>query len=109
MSGHSHDHGHAQAHGQHVHVVPLGTYFAIITALVGLTVLTVFTAKMDLGPWNTVVALTIAVTKATLVVLFFMHVFWAKKLVWVFVGASLVWFFIMIAFTMQDFMSRGWI
>mgnify|MGYP002381909615 CR=1 FL=1 len=109
MSGQTGDHGHAQAHGQHVHVVPLRMYFTIIALLVALTWFTVFTAHMDLGPWNTVVALTIAVTKATLVVLFFMHVFWAKKLVWVFVGASLVWFFIMIAFTMQDFVSRGWI
>jgi len=103
-----HDQGHGQ-HGVHVHVVPLKIYFAIILALFFLTAATVVTAKMDLGAMNTVVALTIAVTKATLVVLFFMHVWWSKKLVWVFVGASLVWFLIMIAFTMQDFVSRGWL
>ena len=83
--------------------------FGQIVVLVVLTVVTVLTAKMDMGAMNTVVALTIAVAKATLVVLFFMHVWWSKKLVWVFVGASLVWFLIMIAFTMQDFVSRGWL
>ncbi len=103
MSGEKNEHG---AH--HVHVVPVSTYLIVITSLVACTWLTVFTAKRDLGAMNTVVALTIAVVKATLVVLIFMHVFWSKKLVWVFVGAAFVWFMIMIAFTMQDFLSRGW-
>lgn len=101
--------GHDQHGGEHhVHVVPVRTYLMVISCLVALTWLTVFTAKRDLGSMNTVVALTIAVVKATLVVLIFMHVFWSKKLVWVYVGAAFVWFMIMIAFTMQDFMSRGW-
>ncbi len=107
MSGERNDH--TPGHGPgHVHVVPMRMYFLVITCLFVLTALTVFTAKRDLGAMNTVVALTIAVTKATLVVLIFMHVWWSKKLVWVFVGAAFVWFMIMIAFTMQDFISRGW-
>ncbi|MBI5363292.1 MAG: cytochrome C oxidase subunit IV family protein [Planctomycetes bacterium] len=104
-----HEHGSGQAHGgHHVHVVPLSLYFGIITVLFVLTAATVITAKMDLGAYNTVVALVIAITKATLVVLYFMHVRWSKKLVWIMVGSSLVWFSILIAFTMQDYLSRGW-
>lgn len=107
MSGQ--DHGSVQGHaGHHVHVVPLSLYFTIIVILFTLTGLTVWTASMDLGAYNTVVALLIAITKATLVVLYFMHVRWSKRLVWIMVGSSLVWFAILIAFTMQDYMSRGW-
>lgn len=102
MSSHEHSHGH------HVHVVPLRTYFTIIVALFVLTGLTVYTASMDLGMWNTTVALAIAITKATLVVLIFMHVLWSKKLVWIMVGSAIVWFSILIAFTMQDYLSRIW-
>jgi cytochrome c oxidase subunit 4 len=99
-----------QEHGSgHVHVVPLKIYFVIITTLGLLTAATVLTAKIDMGAMNTVVALTIAVIKGTLVVLYFMHVRWSKRLVWVFVAAAFVWFMILIAFTMQDFVSRGWI
>lgn len=106
MSGH--DHSPAQSHGgHHVHVVPLSLYFGIIFALFVLTAATVWTASMDLGAYNTVVALLIAITKATLVVLYFMHVRWSKKLVWIMVGSSVVWFAILIAFTMQDYMSRN--
>ena len=104
MSGGTHEHGH-----QHVHVVPLSLYFGIILSLFVLTAATVYTASMDLGAWNTVVALLIAITKATLVVLYFMHVRWSKKLVWIMVVAAIVWFGILISFTMQDYLSRGWI
>jgi cytochrome c oxidase subunit IV len=107
MSGDQPSHGGHGGHGG-VHVVPIRLYTLVIVSLFVLTWLTFWTAQKDLGAMNTVVALTIAVTKATLVVLIFMHVFWSKKLVWVFVGAAFVWFMIMIAFTMQDFMSRGW-
>ena len=106
MSGH--DHGSVQGHGgHHVHVVSLKLYFTIIALLFALTALTVWTASMDLGAYNTGVALLIAITKATLVVLIFMHVLWSKKIVWIMVGSSLVWFAILVAFTMQDYLSRG--
>src|SRR5215216_5602576 len=95
-------------HGHHVHVVPLRLYFGIITTLFVLTFATVWTAHMDLGPWNTIVALLIAITKATLVVLIFMHVLWSKKIVWIMLGAAIVWFLILITFTMQDYVSRTW-
>jgi cytochrome c oxidase subunit IV len=105
MSGHEREHGHG---GHHVHVVPLSLYFGIIFVLFVLTGVTVWTARMDLGAYNTLVALAIAITKATLVVLYFMHVRWSKKIVWIMVASSMLWFAILIAFTMQDYMSRSW-
>jgi cytochrome c oxidase subunit 4 len=73
------------------------------------TALTVLIANYDLGRWNAIVALSIAVFKATLVVLYFMHVRYSSKLTWVFVGAGLVWLIILFSFTLSDYMTRGWV
>jgi cytochrome c oxidase subunit 4 len=91
------------------HIVSRNVYFAIFIALVVLTVATWSVAKMDLGRMNAVVALTIAVIKATLVVLYFMHVRYSSKLTWVFVGAGFFWLAIMVALTLSDYMTRGWL
>jgi cytochrome c oxidase subunit IV len=79
----------------------------------GLTALTVFAASFDLahvwGPLNAIVALTIACVKATLVVLYFMHVRYSSRLTQIIVVAGIFWFLIMIAFMMTDYMTRaGW-
>ncbi|HEV8112974.1 MAG TPA: cytochrome C oxidase subunit IV family protein [Planctomycetota bacterium] len=89
------------------HVVPLKTYFTIFGALMAGTALTVFVAFQDLGPMNTVVALTIAAIKALLVVLFFMHVKYSSRLTWVFAAAGFLWLVLMIGLTMADFDTRG--
>ena len=81
----------------------------IFAALVVLTVVTWSVAKLDLGKMNAVVALTIAVTKATLVVLYFMHVRWSSRLTWVFVGAGFFWLAIMVALTLSDYATRNWL
>lgn len=91
------------------HIVPLKTYYAIFAALLGGTALTVGVAFLDLGPMNTVVAITIAVIKALLVVLYFMHVKYSSRLTWVFAGAGFVWLLLMLGLTLADFESRGWI
>jgi len=91
------------------HVVPLRTYYTIFAALLAGTALTVWVAFMDLGPLNTVVAITIAVIKALLVVLYFMHVKYSSRLTWVFAAAGFVWLVLMIGLTIADFDSRGWI
>ncbi|HXK62750.1 MAG TPA: cytochrome C oxidase subunit IV family protein [Acidobacteriota bacterium] len=91
------------------HVVPLRIYYTVFAALLFLTGLTVFVAFFDLGTLNTIVALTIAVIKATLVVLFFMHVWYSSKLTWVFVGAGIFWFLILIAFLFGDVLTRDWL
>ena len=91
------------------HTVSPKIYFVIFTVLVVLTVLTWSVAKVDLGRWNAVVALTIAVIKATLVVLYFMHVRWSSRLTWVFVGAGFFWLAIMVALTLSDYETRTWL
>ncbi|MFN0242622.1 MAG: cytochrome C oxidase subunit IV family protein [Planctomycetota bacterium] len=90
------------------HLVPLKIYYGIFGALLVLTGVTVAVAFVDLGPLNTVVALSIAVLKALLVVLYFMHVRYSSRLTWVFVAAGFVWFLIMIGFTLTDFQTRLW-
>jgi cytochrome c oxidase subunit IV len=91
------------------HVIPLKVYYLIFGALLVLTAITVAVAFFDLGAMNNVIALTIAVTKATLVVLYFMHVRYSSRLTWVFVGAGFFWFLILIAFVFADVLSRGWL
>ena len=92
------------------HIVSKKLYFGIFAALMVLTVLTVVVANIDLGGniLNTVVALTIAVCKALLVVLYFMHVRYSSRLTWVFVGAGFFWLAIMVALTFSDYATRSW-
>jgi cytochrome c oxidase subunit 4 len=89
------------------HIVSRKVYFAIFGALLVLTVITVLVARVDLGPLNNIVALTVAVLKATLVVLYFMHVRYSSKLTWVFVIAGLFWLGILMTLTLSDYMTRG--
>jgi cytochrome c oxidase subunit 4 len=92
------------------HVVSRRIYFAIFGALMVMTGVTVWVANYDLpGPLNAIVALSIAVFKATLVVLYFMHVRYSSKLTWVFVCAGIIWLVILFAFTLSDFLTRGWV
>lgn len=84
-------------------------YYAIFAALIVGTVLTVFVAFFDFGFMNNVIMLAIAITKALLVILFFMHVRWSTRLTWVVAGAGFFWLLILFGLTMADYMSRGWI
>jgi cytochrome c oxidase subunit 4 len=88
------------------HIVSRKIYFAIFGALMVLTVITVLVARVDLGALNNIVALTIAVIKATLVVLYFMHVRYSSRLTWVFVLAGVFWLGILIALTLSDYLTR---
>lgn len=92
------------------HIVSKKVYFTIFGALIVGTVLTVVAAFADLdGVFhgaNTVVALTIAVIKATLVVLYFMHVRYSTRLTWVIVVAGFFWLAILFALTMSDYLTR---
>ena len=88
---------------------PLKTYFAVFFALLVGTGLTVFAATLDLGPFNAPVALTIATIKATLVALFFMHVWHAsEKLTKLVVIAALFFLFLLLGLTMTDYATRLW-
>ena len=84
-------------------------YVAVFAALLVLTVATVSVSYVDLGPLSVVVALTIAFTKALLVVLFFMHLRESSGLVWVVAGGGFFWLAILIALTMSDVVTRGWL
>ena len=92
------------------HIVPVRIYITIFAVLLVGTALTVAAAFVDF-PWrlNTVVALTIATIKATFVVLYFMHVRYSSRLIWVILAAALFWMAILFAFTFSDYMTRGWI
>jgi cytochrome c oxidase subunit IV len=91
------------------HVAPKSMYYAVFAALVAGTMLTVFVARFDLGPFNNIVMLTIACTKALLVVLFFMHVRWSTRLTWIVAGAGFFWLLVMFSLTMSDLLTRGWV
>jgi cytochrome c oxidase subunit 4 len=90
------------------HVAPKSLYYGIFAALLVGTVLTVAVAAVDLGPLNNIVMLTVACTKALLVILYFMHVRWSSKLTWVVAGSGFFWLLILFGITMSDYMTRGW-
>ena len=89
------------------HIVPVRVYITIFLVLLVGTALTVAAAFVDF-PWrlNTIVALTIATIKATFVVLYFMHVRYSSRLVWVIMGSAFFWMAILFAFTFADYMTR---
>jgi cytochrome c oxidase subunit 4 len=92
---------------EHAHPTP-GLYLVIIASLMSLTVATWLIAFVNLGIFNPVVALSIAVIKAVLVILFFMHVRYSSKLTMVTVGAGFFWLLIMITLSLSDYLSRYW-
>jgi len=92
------------------HIVQPRVYITIFLALMVGTGLTVLAAKADFpGPLNVIVALTIAVIKATLVVLYFMHVRYSSRLIWLVIGSALFWLAIMFALTISDYWTRTWL
>ena len=90
------------------HLIPKKIYYTIFGLLMLCTYLTVQIAFFDLGPLNTVAALGIASFKATLVVLFFMHVKYSTRLTWAVVLGSLFWLGILLTLTMADYLTRVW-
>ena len=91
------------------YIVPKSTYYLIFLALMAGTALTWWVATIDLGPMNNVIMLTIAVTKATLVVLFFMHVKYSNHLTWAVIAGGVFWLLIMLALTMNDYLTRAFL
>jgi cytochrome c oxidase subunit 4 len=91
------------------HIVSLKVYVLIFLALMVGTALTVWAGLQDFpGQLNVIIALTIAVTKATLVVLYFMHVRYSSRLVWIVFGSALFWLAILFALTLSDYWTRDW-
>jgi cytochrome c oxidase subunit 4 len=90
-------------------VVPVRTFVAVFVGLIALTITTVAVSKLELGEYNFVCAMTIAVAKAALVLWFFMDVRRSSSLTKLFVGAGGFWLAIMLVFMMSDYVSRGWL
>jgi cytochrome c oxidase subunit 4 len=107
---HAHYHNDHDAHGAHDahHVTPLGVYLRTFVALLVLMALTILVSYWDLGPFNNAVAMAIAITKAVLVVLFFMGVKYGTKLTWLWAAIGFIWFLIMFGIV-SDYFSREWI
>jgi cytochrome c oxidase subunit 4 len=97
----------AEQHGEH-HIVSPVTYAIIFFALLVGTALTIAASYWDVGAWNPVIALAIACTKATLVVLFFMHVKYSSKLMKLTVGAGVFTFLILVGMSLSDYFTRAW-
>jgi len=89
------------------HIASLKIYFFVFFSLLILTLLTWQIAYIDLGRWNTVVALLIAICKAGLVATFFMHLRWSASMVRLVVFAAVFWLAIMVTLTVGDFFTRN--
>jgi cytochrome c oxidase subunit IV len=100
---------HAEATHAQDHVVPVTTYVMVFLALMVGTGLTVAASYVDLGIWNTPVAMLIAVTKASLVVLFFMHLKYSPRLLWVWVGAAVFFLTQLLMGTGADYLARAFL
>jgi cytochrome c oxidase subunit IV len=88
------------------YIVPRRIYVAVWFALVCLTALTTTVATVDLGVFNPIVAMTIAIVKATLVVLFFMHLRYSSRVVQLVAGAAIFWLLLLFGLTMSDYLTR---
>ena len=91
------------------HIVTKKQYSLVFGALLLLTFVTTVVGMKDLGRLNVVVALVIACIKASLVVLFFMHVYWSTKLNKLVVVSGLAWLLLLLWLTLTDVFSRGWL
>ena len=91
------------------HVASVKLYLTIFGSLMVLTGVTVGVAFINLGPLNFPVALSIAILKATLVILFFMHVMYSSRLTKLIIGTGFFFLGILFVLTLTDYLSRGWL
>lgn len=107
--GHQADHETYTGHAAPPHQAPLTAYFLVFGALMVLTVLTVWVSRIDLGHGlNTGVAMAIAIVKALVVILWFMHVIHSPRLTWIVVISSFLWLAVMFVLTFSDYLTRHW-
>jgi cytochrome c oxidase subunit 4 len=88
------------------HTSPIRTYLLVFAALLLLAGTTVAVAYVPLGHWHTAIALLIAIAKATLIVLFFMHALESSRLVWIVIAGAILWLGIMLGGTLSDYLTR---
>jgi cytochrome c oxidase subunit 4 len=87
--------------------VPKRIYFIVWLSLLVLLFATWGLAEINLHPFNAIVAMTIAVLKMLLIILYFMHVRYSSRLTWVFAGAGFLWLAILIVLSLNDYMTRS--
>jgi len=90
------------------HVVSWKVYLAVFLALCVLTVATVEVAGHDFGEFNLIVAVGIAIAKASLVILYFMGARYSERLTGLVIAAAIAFFFILVFLTLTDYVSRSW-
>jgi cytochrome c oxidase subunit IV len=93
----------------HEHIDSIKTYAVVFIALLVLTFVTTLVATVDLGAFNVVAALAIAVVKMMLVALFFMHLRHSPVLKKVVIGGGMLWLGILLLLSLADFGTRGWL
>jgi cytochrome c oxidase subunit IV len=103
-AGHGHDHAHGDEHVHHDH---FWVYMRVFGGLMILLIITLVAAAYDLGAANLPIAMAIAVAKALIVVMYFMHVKWSSSLVRTFAAGTMLWLLIMFVMTLMDYLSRG--
>ena len=106
--GHQPDHETYSGHTPSPHQAPLLMYFLVFGALMVLTVLTVWVSRIDLGAMNTAVAMAIAIVKALVVILWFMHVIHSPRLTWIVLICSFLWLGVLFVLTFSDYLTRAW-
>jgi len=87
--------------------VPKRVYFVVWLLLLVLLVATWGMAKLNLHPFNAILAMTIAVLKMLLIMLYFMHLRYSSRLTWIFAGAGFLWLAILILISLNDYLTRG--
>lgn len=85
------------------------TYLLVFASLLALLAITLVAASLDLGALNPVIALTIALAKALLIALYFMHLRYSNPLIWVVAMGGVFWLGILLVLTMSDYLTRGWL
>ena len=91
------------------HISPKSTYYTIFGSLMILTGITIAVAFINLGRLNFPVAISIAIVKATLVILFFMHVKYSSRLTKLVLATGFFFLITLFVLTMTDYVTRGWL
>ena len=89
--------------------VSVRKYAFVFGTLLLLALATTMIGLLNLGPFNMIIAITIAVAKALLIAAFFMQALYEGKTVRIILAGGAVWFLIMLTLTLSDYMSRGWL
>jgi cytochrome c oxidase subunit IV len=100
------EHAHQHEHG---HILPVRTYLTVYIALLVLLIATVGAAFINVEPFNFALTMVIALAKAIMILLIFMHVRYSERLIWVFSSAAFLWLAILIVLSLNDYFTRDWL